>query len=326
MFAASIWIVWQAIGLGDRVPPLLIPFILGVWLSVILMRHLFASPLTQRAFWQTVSLLAAARDDDRQVLAVVRDLAPDGSGTSSFISGVWLDFDMHRDVASPEQLRTSPRARQRFWEACERLRAEDAHRTTGDIIDRMAKLQRRGWLGTILVQDVLGPQKAMAAVDLVSLHGDIEKTSCLDCALRGDWPPLPLWRRCDLRCACQGPLVPHITPFGAPLTVHAQDSLAELAVRCAAVMMVGEEACEPGTAVFLEHVRRGAVPVVFLSNGAAQYPRRSTDLWIRAPARPCLDLLPIALPIWRIFRYRSRRGAAGAVARAIRGADRGVAG
>jgi urea transporter len=324
-FAASIWIVWHSTGLGDHVPPLLVPFILGVWLSIVLMRPLFASPLTQRAFWQAVAVLAAARDGERQVVVLARDLACDGPGTSSFISGAWLDLDLPREAASPEQLRTSSRSRQRFWEACERLRAQAAHRTEDAIVNRLLKLQRRGWLGAVLVQDVLAPRQAIDAIDCVALHGEVEKTVCLDCKMPGDWPPLALWRRCDLRCTCQGPLVPHITPFGGALAVPARDRLEELVAHCAVVLVVGAEACEPGTAAFLEHARRTAAQVVFLSDGAAGYPRRARDLWVRAPARPCLELLYVALLLRSIFVPRGVRSAAGA-ARTIGGAGGGVPG
>ena len=59
---ALIWIVWQTTGLAEWLPPLLMPFILGVWLSIILVRPLSASPLANPAFWRVVCLLEAAPD------------------------------------------------------------------------------------------------------------------------------------------------------------------------------------------------------------------------------------------------------------------------
>jgi urea transporter/NAD-dependent SIR2 family protein deacetylase len=319
---ALIWIVWQATGLAEWLPPLLMPFILGVWLSIILMRPLSASPLANPAFWRVVSLLKAARAGDGPVVALVRDLCSAKSAASSFINGAWLDAQLPRDALSVEQLHASQPCRQRFWDACERLRVEAHRRPAGDIAKSLAKLQRCGWVAAIAVQDVPCPGKTAGAGDVVSLHGNAEGTLCLDCKACGEWPPVPIWRRCDLRCSCQGPLVPNITPFGGPLAEPAQNRLNELAEHCAAVLVVGEEACEPATTAFLEHARRRGAPVVFLSDGPVRHPRRAADLSVHASARACLELLYLVLEVWRIATHAEVRRSGRRFARVIRRADK----
>jgi NAD-dependent SIR2 family protein deacetylase/urea transporter len=326
LLAALIWIVWQSTALADRLPPLLMPFILGVWLSIILVRRLRVWPLTHPAFWRVVSLLAAARAGDRQVVALVGDVSNAGLAASSFFSGAWLDSQLPRDDMSVEQLHASSRCRQRFWEACERLRVEAARRQAGDIAKSLAKLQRCGQLGAIVVQDVLRPGEAAGASDIVFLHGDVDRTLCLDCKARSDWPPLPVWRRYDLRCGCQGPLVPNITPFGGALAESVLHRLDELAAHCAAVLVVGEEACEPATAAFLEHARRRGASVVFLTNRPGSYPRRSGDLSLHAPALASLELLCVVLKVRRIVMHADIRRSGRRFARAVQRAGRGAAG
>jgi urea transporter/NAD-dependent SIR2 family protein deacetylase len=324
---ASIWIAWEATSLGEWVPPLLMPFILGVWLSIALMRRLSASPLTQPAFWRTARLLAAARVADRQVVALMRDAAAAGSPASSFINGAWLDPQLPRDAFSKEQLRASPRCRQAFWEACERLRVDANRRQPGDLAARVVKLQQRGWVRAVAIQDVPGSAEAARLDGIVPLHGDVGRTLCLDCGAWGDWPPVPVWRRCDLRCPrCQGPMVPNLTPFGGAVDEPVLNRLNELAGRCAVVLVVGEEACEPAAVSLLEHARSNGARVVFLSCSTADYPRRTADLWVHAPAVVCLELLHIVLQGWHIATRARIRRPASRFTRIVRRARKGVAG
>jgi NAD-dependent SIR2 family protein deacetylase/urea transporter len=324
---ALIWIAWEATPLGQWFPSLLMPFILGVWLSIILMRRMSASPLTHLAFWRVACLLAAARTGDRQVVALMRDAGRAGPPASSFIGGAWLDSQLPRDAFSAEQLRASSRCRQAFWEACERLRVDANRRQGGDLAASVAKLQQRGWVRAVAIQDVPALAETAGLEGTIPLHGDVERTLCLGCGVRSDWPPVAVWRRCDLRCRrCQGPMVPGITPFGGALDEPALNRLNELAAHCAIVLVVGEEACEPATAAFLEHARRSGARVVFLSYGTASYPRRAADLSVHASVQTCLVLLHIVLQGWHIAMRARIRRPAGRFARIVRKAGKGAAG
>jgi len=110
---------------------------------------------------------------------------------------------------------------------------------------------------------------------VLALHGALDRARCLDCGAACPWPPMAVWRRCDLRCTnCQGPMSPGITPFGGAIDHAVARRLEEVATRCGLVLVLGAEAVEPATLGFLERVRDAGGVVAFVSGGGAGYPRR----------------------------------------------------
>ena len=327
---AFVWLAWQGTPLGGWLPPLLWPFIVGVWLSMILIRRLEASPLAHASFWRVVRMLAAARAANRTVVALLRDLRGAATPASSFISGAWLDPQMPRSTFSPDHLRTSSRSRQAFWDACDRLRVEArAGPSGGGLVARVARLQQDGWLGGVVIQDLVAPTQIEELEETVPLHGDIDRTQCLDCGAMCAWPPMAVWRRCDLRCpACQGPVVPALTLFGSAIDVAIRDRLSELESRCDVILVLGEEASEPATVALLERARSKGASVVFVAHGAARYayPRALTDLSVFASPQRFLAQLYLVLRGWEMVLETRACRALGRSARSIRKESRRAAG
>jgi len=293
--AALIWVAWEASPLARWVAPLLLPFILGVWLSIILMRELTAVPLAQPGFWRVARLIHAARAANRDVVALIQRGAGPGASRSSFISGAWIDPQVPRAAFEHERLQTSLRCRQAFWDACDRLRKEAGH-SVGNLPTRIARLQRDGWLQAVVIQDVMFPTDSVRLGAMVPLHGDIQRTQCLDCGEESAWPPMSVWRRCDLRCVgCQGAVVPAITLFGRTIDDATSSRLRELEARCGVVLILGDEAAEPATLAFLERARNAGATVVFVSDSAPGYPRRPADISVAEPVGRFLGFLAFVL-------------------------------
>lgn len=323
-FGALIWIAWQASPLAQWLPPLLLPFILGVWSSMLLMRKLTDMPLAQPSLWRIARLLGAARAANREVVAVL----PCGTGPqalSSFINGAWLDPQTPRAAFERDHLQMSPRCRRAFWDASDRLRAEARQQNASDSLARLNQLQRDGWIDAVVIQDALLPGPGDTSGALVALHGNVERTQCLDCGAQSVWPPMPVWRRCDLRCpTCQGPVVPALTLFGSAIDTSAASRLGELATRSAVVLVVGDEAREPATLDFLERARRAGATVVFISNGTVSYPRRPADISVTEPEHSFLASLVLVLAVFKVlaaFGTRWTRRAASTMARAKQGGE-----
>jgi urea transporter/NAD-dependent SIR2 family protein deacetylase len=313
--AAVIWFVWEASPVGQWLPPLLAPFILGVWLSMILMRKLMAVPLATPEFWRITRLLVAARVQHRAVVALI----PRGSGTaatdSGFIRGTWLDPHVPRAAFERDRLQTSAQCRQAFWEAAQRLREESRRLPACNLPARVARLQQDGWLQTAIIQDVRLPTEMLPFAAVVPVHGDIERAQCLDCGAAGPWPPLAVWRRCDVRCAaCQGAVVPAVTLFGGAIDDATASRLRELTVRCAAILVLGDEASEPATLALLDQMRGAGATVAFVSDSEAVYPRRAADISVSESPQRFLGFLQLVLAGWRAVamgrRHRGRHAAA----------------
>ncbi len=164
------------------------------------------------------------------------------------------------------------------------------------------------------------PTAGAAPRALVPLHGDVERTECLDCGAQSTWPPLPLWRRCDLRCAaCQGPVVPALTLFGGAIDDATAKRLREIEARCAVMLVLGDEAREPATVALLDRARQAGATVIFVSDGVPSYPRRPADISVAEPMERFLASLVPVLALGRMLpgraTHRTRRAAAMAAAK-----------
>jgi urea transporter/NAD-dependent SIR2 family protein deacetylase len=298
LLGALAWIAWEASFLHEWLPPLLVPFILGTWLAMILMRRAMSSPLAGPAFWRAARALLAARAAGRDVAMLLAGGATRNPGPSPYFCGAWLGTELPRFAYEGESLRASARCRRAFWEACARARKEVDHLQASELAHRAARLQRTGWAHTTIVSDPLFPARDALPEDAVRLHGDVRVTRCMDCGALGSWPPQGTWRRCDLRCArCQGPVLPAVTPFGAPVDEASSGRLRDLAAQCAAILVLGEPAGEPETRRFLENARHAGAAVISVSGQPEGDRPPSPDIDVRMSPERFLAWVDVVLAV-----------------------------
>jgi hypothetical protein len=264
---ASIWIAWESSPVAQWLPPLLAPFILGTWLALLVVRRALASPLAGRPFWSAARALLAAHAAEREVAVLLANDATRLPGPSPYFCGAWLGADLPRFAFERASLRDSLRFRRAFWEACARARSEVRDREASALARRVGRFLRGGWARTAILSNPLAPAPDARPEDTVRLHGDVRVTRCMDCSAEWDWPPQGAWRRCDLRCVhCHGPVIPAVTPFGAPLEAAAQAHLRDLAGRCAAVLVLGNAAGASGVERFLADASRAGAATIFVAD------------------------------------------------------------
>lgn len=308
LLGALIWIAWQASPAGQWLPPLVMPFILGVWLSMAVTRFVAALRAAQPARWRAAGIALAARREGRAVVALIRQASD--APLSGFVSGTWIDPLVPRATFEADRLRLSQRVRRAFFDAVDRLRTESRPLGEGALWRRVSRLQAAGCIDALIVQDVVRPPARESNFAELSLHGDLDSARCLDCGARSGWPPMAVWRRCDLRCAqCQGPVSPDVTVFGGGLDAAVGRRLDEHAARCGLVLVLGDEAAEPATLAFLENARAAGSAVVFASGGGTRYPRRATDLSLDESADTFLAFLERASRASRVVDRLARRRA-----------------
>jgi NAD-dependent SIR2 family protein deacetylase/urea transporter len=300
VLSSLLWLGWHVSPVENWVPPLLLPYILGVWAAFLLMRRLQAAALAQPLFWRVVGLMLAARSSRKGVIALVHGGRAGDGVVSSFTRGTWLDPTMPRSLFSPEELRNAPRCRRAFWDACDRLRREAATLAPEPWLQHLGWLERRGWLSAVIVQDVADLAHKAGIADVTSLHGTTERTLCLGCGAVSGWPPQSIWRYCDLRCtSCQGPLVPSITLFGSAVDGVTADRLRQLLRDCGGVLVVGHVPVEPATADFLDAARAAGATVVFVAEEPGAHPKRTQDCVVYTPVDRFLRYLNAVLAVWQ---------------------------
>lgn len=297
---AGIWIAWEHSALGGVLPPLLAPFILGVWIATLLMRRLAALPIADAGFWRALQAMARARTQGKEVLALVASGTALEPGASAFLAGAWLDPEVPRATFEEERLAASPRSRQAFWDACDRLRSHSSPEAANGLWRALERAVRSGGVDRVAVCDAAVVPIATGEVPVIALHGALERTHCMECGAESTWPPRGMWRRADLRCAqCQGPVVPALTPFGVSPPPSARAQALEAAARCAVVLVLDDPPSDPATELLLASAREVGAVVVFAPRPARRAARRPEDLALELHGG---RFLALAIPLVRLRR------------------------
>ncbi len=293
---AGIWVFWMKSGAADIAPPLLTPFIFGVWLAIAAMRRLRHFPVFQTSFWRTAGAIHRANLAGGTVVALLGDDAAQYRSASQYLSGSQRIEQTREYTLSDEQLRNSIRSRRAFWDVCARLRRM-AEGTEPTALHRaVADFECRGWVQTTMSRAVLGHLREAGARDIIELHGRIDRTACIDCDFSGDWPPGEIWKHCDLRCSrCSGVLKPATSLLSEGLTSSVKQAVERSLADCGVLLVLGELPKDARTESILDRARAVEATVVFVTNGALSYALGPDDVVIAAHSEDTLPGLAAVL-------------------------------
>jgi NAD-dependent deacetylase len=164
-----------------------------------------------------------------------------GIGTESGIpdfrsaEGIWARYDPF-EVAHVDALRRDPA---RVWEfyalrldALGRAEPNDGHRA-------LAELEARGWVRSVVTQNVDGLHQRAGSRDVVEVHGSLREAECIHCGVRVPMadaleqlplPPCP---------ECGEVLKPGVVMFGELLPAGAIERAQQLAAEAKLLIVVG---------------------------------------------------------------------------------------
>jgi hypothetical protein len=286
---AGIWIFWIKSGAGDITPPLLSPFIFGVWLAIAAMRRLRHFPFFQTSFWRAASAIQRANLAGETTVALLGDDAAQYRLASMYLSGSQRVQQTREYTLSDEQLRNSLRCRRVFWDVCSRLR-QMAEGTQPTALHRaVADFERGGWLQTTMSQEVFGYLREADAQTIIELHGRVDRTACIDCGSSSDWPPGDIWKHCDLRCSmCSGVLKPATSLLSEDLTPSVRRAVECSLADCGVLLVLGEQPKDARAELILNRARAVEATIVFVTNGALSYVLGPNDVVIAAPSEDTL--------------------------------------
>jgi len=163
--------------------------------------------------------------------------------------------------------------------------------------EALATLEARGYLDTLLTQNVDGLHAAAGSESVVELHGTSARVACDRCGATR--PADPVWDRVrdgerPPTCDCGGVLRPDVVLFGEPLPDEAFDRAQTAARRCDVFLAVGSSLTVRPAALLPEVAAESGATLAVINLDATEYDGR-VDYDFRADATEALPALLAAL-------------------------------
>lgn len=287
-----IWAGWMASPLAASSQPLLVPFILATWATLGIVRLVAGPTVLDPHVWAAVEEIRRARAIGRPALALTGAGISTASGIPDYASGAWLDPEIPVGTYAYERFLESKRCRQLYWDACAHFREVAAAASPNVGHRAIAAMERKGWFGATVTQNVDRLHQAAGAENVIELHGRIDRVRCLGCGETGDWPPAGLWRKFDLACqACGGLLKPAVIAMGENVPARAWESAEAAAMDCGVVLVIGSQMAISSAAALLARARAQGAKVMFLNLGDAAMPPLPGDLVLNLRAEEALPAI-----------------------------------
>jgi NAD-dependent protein deacetylase/lipoamidase len=292
ILGAAIWTGWVTSPLMGMIPPLLLPFILATWVTLIAVRLAAGPTLLDPHIWIAVEEIRRARSIGRPAMALTGAGISTASGIPDYASGAWLDPKIPISTYAYDRFLESRRCRQLYWEACGRFR-EVALNAFPNIGHRaLAVMEHDGWLGATVTQNVDRLHQAAGAQNVIELHGRIDRIRCLGCGETTDWPPKGLWGKFDLACQeCGGLLKPAVIAMGENVPARAWENAEAAAMACGVVLVIGSQMAISSAAALLARARSQGAKVIFLNIGESAVPVLPNDVVLNLRAEEALPAI-----------------------------------
>jgi NAD-dependent deacetylase len=305
---AAIWTVWILSELDQTVPPLLLPFIAGTWISIVLLRYLSRSRLFQPSLWRAAEALTEARAKGGTTTVLIGAGANPSRDTPVRSGRSWSRAKSIRESCTMDDFKSTAYNRRAFWDACSQLRENAKTAEMDEVYSTLASMADKGWLKTVMTLSVDGRQRAAGLHDLIELQGQLDRVHCIDCNQSSDWPPKAIWQRYDIQCpSCSGLMKPAVSLSGeeVPLEIW---QCANSAVRdCQVLMLIGIESTAASTMRLLEQARATGSIVVIVENDPPPIVVQAEDVLLYGAMRQDLAALAQILRYPRFVQFISRQ-------------------
>jgi NAD-dependent deacetylase len=152
-------------------------------------------------------------------------------------SGLWEKFDpmeygtIEAFLANPKKVWAMLRE---MGDLLENSRPNPAHRV-------LAKLEQRGFLNSIITQNIDYLHQAAGSKHVIEFHGNGQKLVCMICNRLYNRREVKL-ETLPPRCACHGVLKPNVVFFGEPIPWGAHMEAREEAASCELMLVIGTSA------------------------------------------------------------------------------------
>ncbi|MED5579064.1 MAG: urea transporter [Nitrospinota bacterium] len=296
--SSLIWIVYYYLNFKWVPEPLMMPFILGTWISILITlknkdkSRLSLNPLV----WDAVKKIKETKKYKGKTIVLSGAGISTASGIPDYASGIWLPRG--DSVAEYEygNFLTSPLSRKKYWSACSNFRNISTKATPNISHNVLADLEKKGWINSIVTQNVDGLHQKAGSINVIELHGNIQKVKCLNCQNETNWPQNTIWENAEMICEiCNGFLKPSVIAIGENLNVKDWEQSKEKFKTCDSLIIIGTQLKISSAVELVAEARRNSAKIIFINPSSIGMPIFSEDTYLPFTSEKVLPSISLLL-------------------------------
>jgi len=290
---ATLWVVWSTSAAMSWAPPLLLPYVLGVWVAIALGRLSANFIWFSGAFWRTLGLLWTHTAEQRRITVLTGDItvAHPRVGTSS--THGWTSINTHARPGVSE------------WDACDQARQILGEREPTAVHLVLMELERQAFVDHTFTTAQDTCFERAGGINVTHLHGTAGRTVCTGCKRSDQWPPGRLWRLYTLRCgACGALLEPALLDR---VRGAAADRASETIEETSVLLVVEPDAQSRELLRILDMARSRGARVVIIKERRTRFCVSPADIVLNGAIGTSIDVIRRLLLLSRRF-ARAKRG------------------
>jgi NAD-dependent deacetylase len=193
--------------------------------------------------------------------------------------GLWERYDPY-EYGHIDTFRENP---QRTWTMLREIIEGAVNSEPNEAHLALARMEKKGWVGPIVTQNVDGLHRMAGTDDLLEVHGNARRIYCPGCGKKEEIDA-STWGSFSIKCRCGSVKRPDIVFFGEGLPERAISRAFELAYKGIDMIVVGTSGIVQPVALIPPIARSKGGRIVEVNSGSKELTGNHSDLLIVAPA------------------------------------------
>ncbi len=291
IFSSLIWFFWVISNFWEILPPIIAPFTLGVIIISIFINKIFGPIIYQSNVWTVVDQIKKIK---KNICVLTGAGTSTPSGIPDYVSGEWIDKTKNVSDYDFQNFLKKKSSRKAYWEVCYKFFNISKISKPNIIHKILSKLEEKKIVNSIITQNVDGLHQLSGSKNIIELHGNISKASCIKCNKTYKWTKInKLWRKKDIICDCKALVKPSVIAMKQDLNPFIWNSARKAIKNSKLLLILGTQLAITSAITLLNDARKKNVKIIVINNTPIAVPLQKNETILYFPVEKFFKILSV---------------------------------
>ena len=291
ILSSLIWFFWITLNFWEIIPPIIAPFTLTILLVLLIMHKIFGPIIYHPNIWDVVKQIKKIK---KNICVLTGAGTSTPSGIPDYVSGEWINKSKNISDYDFENFLKKKISRKAYWEVCYKFFKISNKAKPNTIHKVLSKLEKKKIVNSIITQNVDGLHQLSGSKNVVELHGNISKSSCLKCNKIFTWSKLnKSWRKKDILCDCNNFVKPSVIAMKQDLNPIIWKKSRNSIKNSKLLLILGTQLAISSAITLVNEARRKGNPVIVINNSSIAIPLKKNEIILYYPVEKFFKILSV---------------------------------